>query len=279
VVAREFANAIGCCDGALSGLVTALAGAGAAMHLFRVCCGLESLVLGEAEILGQVRTALEGSTHAGAFLTGVIRAALRAGGAARAETTIGFGAMSVASMAVQWLSRTLSLKGRRVLIIGAGETGQKLARKMRSMQLAGLEIANRTHARAADVAATIGGRAIGLENLGEAIGRADAVICAAGGSEWIVRREDLQAASNRTVPLHVIDIAMPAGIEPGDVPGVRRMDLAGLQDLVADYRRQREAEIPRVEAVITRELSWLQAWAHRHAMRPVLRRFFTAEAP
>jgi glutamyl-tRNA reductase len=181
-------------------------------------------------------------------------------------------------MAIQWLSRALPLKGRRVLIIGAGETGQKLARKLRSMQLGGLEIANRTQARAVDVAASVGAGGIGLEGLTEAIGRADAVICAAGGADWIVRRDDLQGPSNRQVPLHVIDLAMPAGIEPGNVAGVVRMDLAGLQHLVADYRRQREAEIPHVEAVIARELGWLRTWAQHYAMRPILRRFFTAEA-
>jgi len=265
-----FAQAIGQDEAALTGVSTRLFGEAAAQHLFRVCCGLESLVLGEAEVLGQVRAALDASPHAGPFLTGVVRAAVRAAGFARAETAIGVGAMSVASMAIAWLDDVLPLAGRRVLIVGAGETGQKVARLLRSLNVGHLVVANRTLARAVTVAKPFGAAAVGLESLAGEIGLADAIVCAAGADEWLIRCDDLRAPSPRSAPLVVIDLAMPSGIERGDVTGVVRMDLEGLQRLVSAHRQQREAEIPRVEGVIAREMAWLRTWARRQALRPLM---------
>ncbi|HEX5069929.1 MAG TPA: glutamyl-tRNA reductase [Vicinamibacterales bacterium] len=264
------AQAIGIDEPALTAVSTRLAGEHAARHLFRVCCGLESLVLGEAEILGQVRSALDASPHAGPFLTGVVRAAVRAAGSARAETAIGVGAMSVASMAIHWLNDVLPLAGRRVLVVGAGETGQKAARLLRSLQVGHLVVANRTLARAVTVAKPFGATAVGLESLAVEIGLADAIVCAASADDWLIRCDDLRAPSTRPAPLVVVDLAMPAGVERGDVAGVVRMDLEGLQALVDGHRRQRESEIPAVEAVIARELEWLRTWARHHALRPLM---------
>jgi glutamyl-tRNA reductase len=164
----------------------------------------------------------------------------------------------------------LPLEGRRVLIVGAGETGQKVARLLRSMHVGHLVVANRTLARAVTVAKPFGATAVGLESLAEEIALADAIVCAAAADEWLIRREELRAPSTRPAPLVVVDLAMPAGIERGDVDGVVRMDLEGLQALVDEHRRQREAEIPRVEAVIAREIEWLRSWARHHALRPVM---------
>ena len=265
-----FAQTLGIDEATLATVSTRLAGEQAANHLFRVCCGLESLVLGEAEILGQVRAALDASPHAGQFLTGVVRAAVRAAGSARAETAIGVGAMSVASMAIHWLNDVLPLAGRRVLIVGAGETGQKVARLLRSMHVGHLVVANRTLARAVTVAKPFGATAVGLESLAGEIGLADAIVCAAAADEWLVRCDDLRAPSTRSAPLMVVDLAMPAGVERGDVAGVVRMDLEGLQSRVDEHRRQREAEIPNVEAVIAREIEWLRTWARHQALRPLM---------
>jgi glutamyl-tRNA reductase len=264
------AEAIGIDEAALAAAATRLTGEHAAQHLFRVCCGLESLVLGEAEILGQVRTALDASPHAGQFLTGVVRAAVRAAGSARAETAIGVGAMSVASMAIHWLNDVLPLAGRRVLVVGAGATGQKVLRLLRSMHVGHLVVANRTLARAVSAAKPFGATAVGLESLAGEIGLADAIVCAAAADEWLIRCDDLRAPSRRQSPLVVADLAMPAGVERGEVAGVVRMDLEGLQSLVDQHRQQREAEVPRVEAVIARELEWLRGWARHHALRPIM---------
>jgi glutamyl-tRNA reductase len=117
------------------------------------------------------------------------------------------------------------------------------------MHVGHLVVANRTLARAVTVAKPFGATAVGLESLAGEISLADAIVCAAAADEWLVRREDLRAPSTRTAPLFVVDLAMPAGVEGGDVDGVVRMDLEGLQSLVDEHRRQREAEIPRVGAV------------------------------
>lgn len=253
-------------------LADRLAGEAAAAHLFRVCCGLESLVLGEAEILGQVRAALDACTGTGRFLQGVVQAALRAGRIARAETAIGNGALSVASTAVQWLAEQVPLAERRVLVIGAGDTGMKAARHLAALGAGQLVVANRTRARAEGVASTLGARATGLETLAEEVHLADAVVCAAAAPHWLVPRSVLErtAAARRGRPLHVVDLAMPAGVEPGPVAGVTLIDLGTLQRTVERHRSRREAEVPKVEAIVERELKWLHAWARHQALRPLV---------
>jgi glutamyl-tRNA reductase len=248
-----------------------LSGETAATHLFRVCCGLESFVLGEAEILGQVKAALEACTGAGAFLEGVFTAAMRAGRAARVETDIGVGALSVASAAVQWLSQRLPLADRRVLVIGAGDTGQKVARHVRALGAGALVIANRTLAHAQAVAGPLGASAVGLEAMPREVDTADAIICAASASGWLVRGDDLRRArASRCSSLVVVDLAMPAGVEPVAVDGVTLVGLPELEDLVEANRCRRAGEVPKVEAVIARELGWLHAWARHQALRPLV---------
>lgn len=268
---RAFATALGLQSDALNGVATRLTGEAVAAHLFRVCSGLESLMLGEAEILGQVRTALESCTGSGTFLDGVFRAALRTGRQARAETAIAAGALSVASTAVQWLSQHLSLADSRVVIVGAGDTGEKAARHLHALGVKSLVIANRTASRASTLAATVTAEAITLDALPVELERADALVCAANAHDWLVTlgmlRKATAAPSRRLV---VVDLAMPSGVESGSLPGVIRIDLEGLEQIAELHRQQREAEIPKVEAVITRELEWLNAWARHEALRPLV---------
>ena len=201
------AGTLGIDEASLTNVASRLSGEAAATHLFRVCCGLESLVLGEAEILGQVRSALDACAASGPFLDGVFRAALRAAGSARAETGIGVGAMSVASMAIHWLHGVMPLEGRRVLVIGAGETGQKAARQLRAMGVGELVLANRTKSRAESVARPLNARAVGLDALAMEIANADAIVCAASGPDWIVRLDDVRPAAARTTPRVIVDRA------------------------------------------------------------------------
>jgi glutamyl-tRNA reductase len=244
-------------------------GAAAARHLFRVCAGLESMVIGEAEVLGQARAALEASPGAGPFLTGVFRAAVRAGRAARAETAIGAGALSVASTAIQWLSSQMSLRDRRVLVVGAGDTARKAARHLNAVGVAALVIANRTRDHADAIAGPLGARAVGLETLPDELLAADAVIAAVDAPSWVITLAHLRerhALNSR--PLVLIDLSMPPCIEPGEVGGLVRIGLGVLEHAALANRRRRETEAPRVEAVITREIEFLQRWARREAMRP-----------
>lgn len=237
----------------------------AARHLFRVCSGLESMVLGEAEILGQVRASLEQATEAGPFLKGVFTAAIRTGRGARAATGIANGAMSVASVAVRQMRDRLTLANSTVVIIGAGETAAKVIRQTTAIGVGSLVIANRTIDKAHLLASLHGGRAVTLDALAEEIAAADAVVCAAATDGWIVTRD--LVGDRRSKPVVLVDLAMPPGIEPFDADGVSRIDLPALEAATAEYRRRREAEVPRVDAFIARELEFLWTWASRERRR------------
>lgn len=271
-VERGFAQALGVAT--LPPLVTGgrLAGEAAAQHLFRVCAGLESLVLGEAEILGQVRAALEACTHSGAFLTGVVQAALRTGRMARAETAIGVGALSVASAAVQLLGRAVPLVGARVVVVGAGDTGLKAARHLRALRVGTLVVANRTASRATQLAAVVSGEAIGLDALAGELARADAVVCAVGAPEPVIGEADLRRAmaARHGRPLVLVDLSVPPAVERCAVPGVTCIDLCDIDAQTMTERSRRASEVPKAEAVVTRELGYLHIWARHQARRPVV---------
>jgi glutamyl-tRNA reductase len=249
-----------------------LSGPAAAAHLFRVCAGLESLVLGEAEILGQVRTALDGSPGAGPFLRGVVRAALRAGRHVRAETRLAVGAQSVAAAAVQCLARALPLDRCHVLVVGAGATGLKIARHLRALGVGRLMVANRTSDRATVVASLVGAETVPFEALPEALAPAHAVVVAVDAPSHVLTQEDLRsaAAARHGRPLVAVDVSMPPAIEPGEVAGITRVDLMEIERDVARQHDRRAAEVPKALAVIDRELRFLDAWARRQALRPLL---------
>lgn len=251
---------------------TRLDGAAVAWHLFRVCAGLESLVQGEAEILGQVRGALEACTGAGPLLRGVVQAALRAGRMARAETAIGVGARSVASAAVHLVAAALPPVGARVVVVGAGATGQKLVTHLRALGVADLTIANRSLERAREVASAAGVAAIDLRTLPGVLPAADAVLVAVHGGEPLLTLADLgRAVSARAHrPLLVADISMPPAVEPGDVPGVTRIDFAAIETFVRHEQDRRAAEVPAVEAVLAREMRHLDTWVRRQTLRPLV---------
>lgn len=244
-----------------------LSGDDAACHVFRVCSGLESMVLGEAEILGQIRNAIEQSPGAGTFLRGVFTAAIRTGRGARASTDIGTGALSVASAAIEQLQCCVPLGDKRVLLVGAGETAAKVARQLRALNAGTLVIANRTLDRAQALAAASAATAVGLETLADEIAQADVVICAAHSTSWIVTRAHVEGRTAAS-PLVLVDLSMPPAIEPFEVEGVARIDLLEVEKATAAYRQRRESEVPRVEAFIARELEWLRAWARQEKLRP-----------
>ena len=271
-VQRMFADALGAPRSWIADATTTLAGEAAAEHLFCVCAGLESLVLGEAEILGQVRGALDACTGAGPFLHGVVLAAVRAGRMARAETAIGVGAQSVASAAVQMLAKTLALPAARVVVVGAGDTGLKAARHLRSLGVGELVVVNRTLARAQQLGHAVGAEAVGLDGLPSELCRADAVMCAVATPTPLILTGDLRAAAaaRRSRPLVIVDLCMPPAVETGEAPGVTHVNLSALETHVADEHGRRALEIPKVKTVVRRELAHLTRWARRHALRPVM---------
>jgi len=240
-----------------------------AEHAFRVASGLESFVLGEAEVLGQVRAAVvaaEGEGGLAAPLAGLFRRALRCGGRARSETRIGVGALSVASAAVHWLCASRGgCAGLTVVVLGAGTTGLKAARHLRALGVGDLAIVNRSLDRAERVAGDLLATAAPLDALGPWLARADAVLAAAQVEDAIVTPDVLRAAraDGPLRPLVLIDLSLPRAIDPGcaALPGVEVRDLTALEDLVERNRAGREREIPRAEAVVARELRAYERYA------------------
>ncbi|MBI5709070.1 MAG: glutamyl-tRNA reductase [Candidatus Eisenbacteria bacterium] len=269
---EAFRAAVGA--GGEPGMVLRASGEQVASHLLRVACGLDSLMLGEAEILGQVREALEAAPKDG-FMAGVFRAAVRCGGGARAETSIGAGALSVASAAVQMLARAgAPLPGLGVLVVGIGETGLKAARHLRAEGVGRLVILNRTVARAEAAAGSLRAEPGPLDALPARLAEVDAAIVAVHVPAFLLAAPDVRAAmaARGGRPLVLLDVSMPRAVDPAvrEVPGVTLHDMLGFEALVHENRLRREQEIPRVEAVIARELEELRAWARDRMIRPLV---------
>ncbi|HEY6867155.1 MAG TPA: glutamyl-tRNA reductase [Candidatus Eisenbacteria bacterium] len=257
--------------------VVELRGPEAARHLFRVAAGLESLVLGEAEILGQLRAAIDQAdlrNTSGFFVSGLFRAALRFGGYVRQETAIGAGALSVASASISLLTRVHpDLSRRTVVVVGAGDTGLKAARHLRAEGVGRLVVVNRTLARAEEIAAELDGEAGSLESLPQWLPLADGVVAAAHVDRPIVTAAMLRDAALPAGRVRVLlDLSLPRAIEPAcaRAEGVVLHDLSGLEQIVAHNRSRREREIPRVESLLARELAQFQAQMRESAVRPVL---------
>ncbi len=248
-------------------------------HLYRVACGLDSLVVGEAQILGQVRDAYElsrASAATGAVLHRLLSGALRVGKRARRETEIGAGAVSVASIAVELSEKVFGeLSGRRVLLIGAGENGEVCAQHLLGKKIASLTIANRTREKAEALATHLGGEVVAFDALAEAMGDVDVVVSTTGAPEAVINAKMVREAMRKRdqTALVLLDIAVPRDVDPevDAIPNVFRFDLDALQEIAAKNLEHRAAEIPRVEALVQAEVdSFVAWWGSLHA-GPVIR--------
>lgn len=254
-----------------------LTGDAAVQHLFRVASGLESMVLGEVQILGQVKEAYALARtmgSAGVVLDRLFETALRCGKRARRETAIGAGTVSVASAAVDLAELHGSITGRHVLVIGAGETARLAARHVAQRGPGRLVVANRTAARAATLAANLGGTAVGLDDLQTAIAAADVVISATRAPMPLVSAGLVaQAMETRPErPLLMIDLAVPRDIEPEarQVPGVTLHAIDSIQAVVGKSLGQRAAQVPSVERIIADECVRFAAWWRGLEATPVV---------
>ncbi len=243
----------------------------AAAHLFSVASGLDSLVVGESQILGQVRDAwdrarVEGA--AGPRLSALFRHALEVGKRARTETAIGHGITSLAhaagAMAGERLGPSGPLSGkqsplaeRRVIVLGAGEMGEGMVTAL--TKVGDLVVVNRTFEKAAALAGRVGGRAVPFDQLPEALADADLLLSSTGGPGVVVEEADLAVIQARRPdrPLLVIDLGMPRNIDPavGDLPGVTLLDLADLRAFVDAGLDKRRQEVVRVRGLVSDELA------------------------
>ena len=239
-----------------------------ARHLFRVAAGLDSMILGEAEIQGQVKRAyelalVEGAT--GPVLNRLFRGALICGKRARTETGVSERGLSIPSVAVELAQRVLGdLSAREVLLVGAGETAELTARALAARGVETVFIANRHHNRAIGLAERFGGRAVRIEDLPERMQEADIVVSSTNSPHHIVEREELEVvmAAREGRPLLMVDLAVPRDIAPGcrEVPGVSVHDVDDVQAIAERNASGRAAEAQRAERLVESELVRFEAW-------------------
>jgi glutamyl-tRNA reductase len=227
-------------------------------HLFKVASGLDSMVLGETEILGQLKKAYDLALqhqHTGARLNKAFQRAFNVAKHIRTETNIQRGSISVASVAVELAEKIFdSLHHRQVMVIGAGETSEKAARALLSRGAHSVIVSNRSHDRAVALAAELGGRAVQFEDWAIEFDKVDIVISSTSAPHYVIDRVKLEPLMKlrKDRSLLLIDIAVPRDIEPevNFMEGVYLYNIDDLQAIAADYLRQRKDEIARCEAVI-----------------------------
>ena len=234
---------------------------GAINHLFSVAAGLDSVVLGESEILGQVRQAWQ-SAHeegaAGSRLGDLFRHAVVAGKRARTETAIARGSTSLAHAAVDMAARRVgTLSGKNILLLGAGDVGESMAVAVAGIAGAQVFVANRTWDRAVALASRVGGRAVQLDGLGAALTETDVLLTSTGAPSAIVDHSDLAPVVERRGgrPLLIVDVAMPRDIDPTvtDLPGVELLDLDDVRAFVEAGLAERRREVSKVRVIIDEE--------------------------
>jgi len=250
----------------------------AVAHLFDVVSGLDSAVLGEHEIQGQVKTAWERAAAeqaVGTTLNLLFRHALEAGKRARSETSIGQGTSSVSYAAVALAAQTLgSLQGRRALVLGAGDMGSSMAESLAAAGVAELVLANRTHAKAVQLARAVGGRAVRFTDLPTELSHADVVLTSTGASSVLLSRADVESAMAERAgrPLVLVDIAMPRDIDPSvaEIPGVTVLDMDDLGAFADQGIAGRRREIDAVRAILDDELERYRVATSAREIAPVI---------
>ncbi|HEY5753879.1 MAG TPA: glutamyl-tRNA reductase [Chthoniobacterales bacterium] len=239
-------------------------------HLFRVVCGLESMVLGETEILGQVKRAYavaagEGTTSL--LMNKLFQRAFSVAKHVRSHTAITRGSVSVGSVAVDLAERIFGrLDHCKVMILGAGDTSERTARALASRGVKSVVVSNRSHDRAVALAESVGGRAIHFEDWEKEFSMLDILISSTAAPHFVVTRGKLEPLMRRRPdrPLFLIDLAVPRDIEPAtnDVDGVYLYDIDSLEAIARESLAERQREIVHCEALIDRHVNdfihWLQ---------------------
>ena len=248
----------------------------AVSHLYRVAAGMDSMVLGEAQIHGQVRDAWEASRpQSGAVLNRLFQTALLTGGRVRTETRLGHGALSVSSAAVQLAKKIFgSLAGRKAMVLGAGEMAELALVSLTEEGVHASIVANRTFERAQELARQHGATAVQYDAAWTALGDVDLLLCSTASPRPIVTREKvLRTVEQRGHrPLCILDIALPRDVEPevGTLENVFLYDLDDLRGVVNSNLARRQREIPAAEAVIAEEVESYWQWVAGLAAVPVV---------
>jgi len=255
-----------------------LEGEQAVRHAFRVAASLDSMVLGEPQILGQVKDAYEAAERAkslGSVLNGLRTRSIAAAKRARSETAIGRNAVSLSHVAVELATKIFgALHGRSVLLVGAGKMSQLAARQMVRRGARASVLGGRTFEKAEQLAMSLGGRAAPFEALRSELTRADIVISGTGAPGVVVLREDVEAAqaARHGRPLFLIDIAVPRDIaeDAGKVAGVFLYDIDDLQQVATANLRERKKESAAAETIVEQEVQEFIEWRRSLEVVPLL---------
>src|SRR5580693_4620540 len=243
-------------------------GPDAVRHLFRVASGLDSMMLGEAEILGQLRTAYtqaldHGST--GPVLNRMFQGAIEVGKRVRSETEVGARPMSVALAGVKLAERVFgNLKGHSALIVGAGAVAEQVVEHLRNRAIGSLRVVNRSYERAAELAQRVGGEAVAWESLEAVLGVPDVIVTSVSATGPVLTRELLERAiaARSGKPVFVVDLGVPRNVAES-AAGLYNLYLYNIDDLgeiVEQNKKARESEIPRAEAIIAEHIDKFEAW-------------------
>jgi len=240
----------------------------AVRHLFRVAAGLDSMILGESQILGQVRgalTATAGIGSPGVVLSRLFHYALRTGRRAREETDVGKNAISVSYAGVRLAQRVLGgLADRSVLLVGAGEAGHLVARAIRTVGVGDLLVANRTLSRAEALAQELHGRSVPLAGLWETVKEVDIIISSTDAPELIFSRSGLAEAMDTRSgrPIFLFDLAVPRDIDPdvASIPGVHLFNIDDLSAIAEENRLEREKAAASAEVIVESEVERFSQW-------------------
>ena len=248
-------------------------------HLCSVACGLDSMVIGEYEVLGQVGQALAAAEKAGMVdlpLRHLFQSAIRTGRRAREETGISKNALSISSIAVNKAIDILpDIKSAKIIVIGAGEAGRLALRIARSRDISSIVVVSRTEQRAIGLAEQYGARPVSPGLLIHEMQDADIVITCAASPHPVLRYKQVSEAISRRpgLPLVILDIAMPRNVEPSirEIPGVHLYNIDDLNDIAEGHRLERETEVQAVERIIGEEVALLMKWWQSYNARPVIK--------
>jgi glutamyl-tRNA reductase len=264
--------------GELEGSLYTLLDEDAVLHLFRVAAGLDSMIRGEGQILGQIRSAYEAAQKAdatGPALHRLFRHALRTGKRVRTETGVAENPASVSTAAAELVERVFEdIRGTKVLLLGAGKIGELAALELVARGASGIVVANRSLERASRLAERFGARATSLDALEDELALADVVLASTGSAGYLVTAEQVERAlaGRRERPVFLVDIAVPRDLDPAinDLPGCYLYDIDDLQRVVTESAEGRTEETDRAEAIVAYEAEQFRAWQRSQDVVPAI---------
>jgi glutamyl-tRNA reductase len=265
-------------DATLRRYTYAFEGEVAVEHLFRITGGLDSMIVGEYEVLGQVRQALEVAEKAKMVslpLRRLFQDAIRTGRRVREETEISRNAFSVSSVAVDLAARSIGdLANCKMLVIGAGEAGRLAAKAAKDRGVSQITIASRTRERASTLAAALGGLPISMNELAEELNTCNLVVACANAPHWLLDESHVETAMKHRpeLPLVIIDIAVPRNVAPAvaQIKNVFLYNIDGLTRISKQNQKQRKEEVERAAKIIEAEMAEFNAWWRALEVRPVI---------